>query len=250
MLIIEFPRENGTICLKLKPLDLRYLAELIDIYLDNFPEFYKPLTQKILQDLPNLVELTEDSISINIDMLSSPIPYTPNCTKCNPLTFMELRKLIDDVIMQANIIPPDDWFVKLAETDVTQYYDNEFRPDNTFFTFRDDKLLVIKVDPIDFLDAAEILDKFQAQQFEVMMAQNENRKPKLVLSRKWLFENLIPRFPELLTCHPKSPVKIDISKTGSFDLEENPLMPHEIHKLIDLVLKVSGVLPEDLQLFH
>jgi len=250
VLYIEFPRVDGYIRLKIKPLDLRYLAELIDIYTINFPEFYKPLTQKILQDLPKLVEVTEDSIPVNVKLLGSPIPYTPDREDCNPLTFSELRTLIDEILRFASIIPPDDWTLKLAEVDVTEYYDDTFRPDNTFFTFRDDKLVVLKVDPIDFLDAAEILDKLQAQQIEVTQAQIQNRKPKLILSQKWLFELLIPRLPDLLTCHPKSPGKIDISKTNSFDINENPLMPFEINKIIDMILKVSGVLPKDLMNFR
>jgi len=249
-LIIDFPRENGAIRLKVKTLNLIYIAELIDIYTEHFPEFYKPLMQKILQDLPELVEVTEDSLPIDHNLLSSPIPYTPGKTDCNPLTFAELRKLIDEIIAYASIMPSDDWTVRLAETDATQYYDDVFRPNNTFFTFRDDKLVVLKVDPIDFLDAADILDKIQAQQNEMLQAQQIGRKPKLILTQKWLFETLIPRFPELLTCHPKSPVKIDVSKTGSFDIRENPLTPFEINKLIDKILKVSGVLPEQIDIFH
>jgi len=248
--IVEFPRENGVIRFRIKPFNLIYLAELIDIYTEHFPEFYKPLTQKILQDLPELVEVTEDSLPINHSMLSSSVPYAPGRTNCNPLTFAELRKLIDTIIACASIIPPYDLTARLAETDVTQYYDDVFKPDNTYFTFRGDQLVVLKVDPIDFLDAAEILDKIQAQQNEMLQARQSGRKPKLILTQKWLFETLIPRFPELLTCHPKSPVKIDVSKTGSFDLHENPLVPYEINRLIDLILQVSGVLPKKLELFH
>jgi hypothetical protein len=178
------------------------------------------------------------------------VPYAPGRIDCNPLTFSELKTLIDEIITAASILPSDDLLTKLAEIDVTQFYDDIHRPNNTFFTIRDDELLVLKVDPIDFLDAAEILDKIQAQQMEIAQAQTQNRKPKLILSQKWLFETLIPRFPELLSCHPKSPVKIDISKTGSFDPTENPLTPYEINRIIDLILKVSGVLPEDLVSFH
>jgi len=250
VLIFTFPRDNGYICLRVKPLDLRYLAELIDIYTEHFPEFYKPLTQKILQDLPKLVEVTEDSIPIDIEKLSSPIPYTPGRDDCNPLTFSELRRVIDEIIAFASILPPNEWLTKLTEIDVTPYYDDIFRPNNTFFTLRNDKLVVLKVDPIDFLEAADIIDKIQAQQVEIQQAKAEGRKPKLILTQKWLFERLIPRFPELLTCHPKSPVKIDVSKTGSFNLEENPLLPFEIHKIIEMILRVSGVLPEDLTAFH
>ena len=249
-LIVEFPRDDGFIRLKIKPFDLRYLAELIDIIREHYPEFFKPLTQRILQDLPDLVEVLEDSIPINKELLSSPIPYTPGKSNCNPLTFDELKILIDRIVAFASIMPPDEWVAKLAETDVSQYYDDIHRPDNTFFTFRGDQLLVIKVDPIDFLDAAEILDRLQAQQIEAQQAQIEGRKPKLIWSQKWLVEHLVPRFPQLLSCHPKSPVKIDISKTGSFNVDENPLYPYEISKLIDMVLQVSGVLPKDLQIFH
>ena len=250
MLIFTFPRDNKYIRLKVKPLDLRYLAELIDIYTEHFPEFYNPLTQKILQDLPKLVEVTEDSIPIDVEKLSSPIPYTSDRDDCNPLTFSELRRVIDEIITFASILPPNDWFVQLTEIDVTPYYDDIFKPNNTFFTLRDNKLVVLKVDPINFLDAASIIDKIQAQQVEIQQAKAEGRKPKLILTQKWLFEHLIPKFPELLTCHPKSPVKIDVSKVGSFNLEENPLLPFEIHKIIEMILRVSGVLPEDLTSFH
>ena len=92
-LIVEFPRENGIIRLEVNTLNLIYLAELIDIYTEHFPEFYKPLMQKILQDLPNIVNTTEDSIQINNDLLSSPVPYTPGHMNCNPLTFEELKHL-------------------------------------------------------------------------------------------------------------------------------------------------------------
>lgn len=231
-------------------MDLRYLAELIDIYTINFPEFYKPLTEKILQDLPQLVEVAEDSLPINVQLLSSKVPYTPDRTNCNPLTFSELKRLIDDILNLVSIIPANDITVKLAEIDVTTYYDDIYRPDNTYFTIKDDKLLVLKVDPIDFLDAAEILDKLQAQQFETVQAQTQNRKPKLILSQKWLFELLIPRLPKLLTCHPNSPAKIDVSKTGTFEMDKNPLAPFEISQIINMILKVSGVLPDQLAEFR
>ena len=246
----EFPRQDGVIRLIVKPFDLRYLSELIDTYSENFPEFYTPLVKKILQDLPKLVELDEDSMEINVDLLSSSVQYSPEKMNCNPLKFNELRKLIDDIIAHASIIPTNEWLMKLAKIDTTIYYNDVFKPSNTFFTFRNDKLLVLKVDQIDFLDAAEMLDKIQAQQHEALKAQSQNRKPKLILRQQWLFETLLPRFPELLSCHPDSPVKIDISKTSSFDPTENPLMPYEINKIIELILRVSGVLPEELTLFH
>jgi len=250
MFNIQFPREEDIINLNVKLNNLLYLAELVDIYMEYAPEFYRPLTKKILNDLPKIVELDEDSLEINIDLLNSPIPYTPDKMNCNPLTFNELRRLLDEIIAYASVLPSDDVFARLAEIDVTQYYDDMHKPNNTYFIIKSDDLVVIKIDPIDFLDAAEILDKIQAQQLELSQAQSQNRRPKLVLSQKWLFEILIPRFPELLTCHPKSPVKIDVSKTESFDALENPLTPYEINRIIDMILKVSGVLPEDLASFH
>jgi hypothetical protein len=250
MFNIQFPREEDIINLNVKLNNLLYLAELVDIYMEYAPEFYRPLTKKILNDLPKIVELDEDSLEINIDLLNSPIPYTPDKMNCNPLTFNELRRLLDEIIAYASVLPSDDVFARLAEIDVTQYYDDMHKPNNTYFIIKSDDLVVIKIDPIDFLDSAEILDKIQAQQLELSQAQSQNRRPKLVLSQKWLFEILIPRFPELLTCHPKSPVKIDVSKTESFDALENPLTPYEINRIIDMILKVSGVLPEDLASFH
>ncbi|MBA2851769.1 hypothetical protein HNP86_001928 [Methanococcus maripaludis] len=100
--------------------------------------------------------------------------------------------------------------------------------DDVRIFYRQDKLLILKVKPVNIMISAEILD----------IMQNGGR------TNKEVFEILLPDLHEYVEVLPESDIKFDVTALSSLDPTVNPLSVLELHYVIDSIIGVSNLFPE------